>query len=243
MQTCHEPELIKFGLKAAPTTRHLPRSGLVQRGLCSTNRFLRRTKPNYPADGIPVSEVILPAAAFAAIYRVGDNYFTSPDRHETKKERLHAFSSGFEGDWTSSAKGYDAGLDYVRKVESMDWSRPMNDRKDVEPVRPRAMRLEEPKLQLLHALHDDRDITTVGKDLWVAAHVNNVLHFRIFDEAGKKIVDTDQEHVERRTRAPLRRLRDELTNLWPPHENTEADYFKILWQLRVIFAKFLPPVA
>lgn len=60
------------------------------------------------------------AAAFAAIYRIGDTDFTSPDHHGTKRERLDAFLAGFEGKWPTIETAFKRSLDYVLKIEKKD---------------------------------------------------------------------------------------------------------------------------
>ncbi|MBV8487894.1 MAG: hypothetical protein JO161_06410 [Planctomycetaceae bacterium] len=54
------------------------------------------------------------------------------------------------------------------------------------------------------------------------AEVNNVLHFRIFDGNGKRVVDTDEQRLTEQARQ-IKDLRKQLASLWPPHELTRSD--------------------
>ncbi len=77
-------------------------------------------------------------------------------------------------------------------------------------------------LRLMSSLNDVSGIPTEGKDLVIVAAVNNVLHFRIFDGVGKRVVDTDEKKLTERA-WQIEDLRKQLKNLWPPHELTRSD--------------------
>jgi hypothetical protein len=66
-----------------------------------------------------------------------------------------------------------------------------------------------------------------GKYLIIVAAVNNVLHFRIFDSAGKVVVDTGAKRLTEQARQ-LEVLRKQLESLWPPHELTGSDKDRVI---------------
>ena len=74
----------------------------------------------------------------------------------------------------------------------------------------------------MYSLNDVSAIPTEGKDLIIVAEVNNVLHFRIFDGNGKRVVDTDEQRLTEQARQ-IKDLRKQLASLWPPHELTRSD--------------------
>ena len=50
-------------------------------------------------------------------------------------------------------------------------------------------------LRLMSSLNDVSGIPTENKNLIIVAAVNKVLHFRIFDDHGKVIVDTNEKEL------------------------------------------------
>ena len=58
------------------------------------------------------------------------------------------------------------------------------------------------------------------------AAVNNVLHFRIFDDDGKRVVDTDEQRLTGQARQ-IENLRERLKSLWPPHELTRSNKHRV----------------
>ncbi len=72
-------------------------------------------------------------------------------------------------------------------------------------------------VQLMPSVNDVSAIPTGGKDLIVVAAVDNVLHFRMFDDEGKLVVHTDEQSLTEQ--APqIEDLKKQLAGLWPPHE-------------------------
>ena len=50
-------------------------------------------------------------------------------------------------------------------------------------------------LRLMSSVNDVSGIPTAGKNLIIVAAVDKVLHFRIFDDDGKAVVDTDEKRL------------------------------------------------
>ena len=81
-------------------------------------------------------------------------------------------------------------------------------------------------LRLMSSLNDVRGIPT-GKNLIIVAAVNNVLHFRTFDDDDKQVVDTDEKRLTEQDRQ-IEDLRKQLESLWPPHELTRSDKCRVI---------------
>jgi RNA polymerase sigma factor (sigma-70 family) len=77
-------------------------------------------------------------------------------------------------------------------------------------------------LRLMPAVNQVSDIPTVGRNLTIVADVDHVLHFRIFDRAGKMVVDRDEKKVAGHDLL-ITGLRQQLADLWPPHQLTQRD--------------------
>jgi GTPase SAR1 family protein len=77
-------------------------------------------------------------------------------------------------------------------------------------------------LQLMPSVEDVSGIPTEGKNLIILAGVDQVLHFRIFDGDGRKVVDKDEKSLTEKAR-PIEDLRKQLASLWPPHELTRSE--------------------
>ncbi|MBV8347536.1 MAG: protein kinase, partial [Mycolicibacterium sp.] len=82
-------------------------------------------------------------------------------------------------------------------------------------------------LRLMSSLNDVTGIPTEGKNLIIVAVVDNVLHFRIFDGAGKVVVDTDETRLTEQARQ-IEDLRRQLESLWPPHELARSDKGRVI---------------
>jgi len=82
-------------------------------------------------------------------------------------------------------------------------------------------------LRLMSSLNDVNSIPTEGKNLIIVAAVNNVLHFRIFDDDGNRVVDTDEKRLTEQSRQ-IEDLRKQLESLWPPHELTRSDKDRVI---------------
>ncbi len=104
-------------------------------------------------------------------------------------------------------------------------------------------------LRLMPSVSDVTGIPSTGSSLAVVADVNHVLHFRVFDNEGKLVVDTDEKKLmtvekdEKKLVDPdaetdekklaeharqIAELRKELENLWPPHEVTRNEKYRVI---------------
>ena len=72
------------------------------------------------------------------------------------------------------------------------------------------------------SVKDVSGIPTEGKNLIIVAAVGQILHFRMFDGDGKKVVDTDERRLTGRAR-PIEDLRKQLVSWWPPHKLTGSE--------------------
>jgi hypothetical protein len=77
-------------------------------------------------------------------------------------------------------------------------------------------------LRLMSSVKDVSGIPTEGKNLIIVAAVDQALHFRIFDDDGKKVVDEDGKRLTKHARL-IEALRKQLESLWPPHELTRSE--------------------
>lgn len=74
-----------------------------------------------------------------------------------------------------------------------------------------------------------RDIPTTGKNLILVAKANNLLHFRIFDETGNLVVDTNETKMTLPAHAPvLADLKKQLESVWPPHKIAKNEKEKVI---------------
>ncbi|HEX3447403.1 MAG TPA: efflux RND transporter permease subunit, partial [Isosphaeraceae bacterium] len=80
-------------------------------------------------------------------------------------------------------------------------------------------------LRLMSLVEDRSGIPAEGWNLVIVAAVDRVLHFRIFDSDGKKVVDTDEKRLTEQAR-PIEDLRKQLVSLRPPHELTESEKYQ-----------------
>jgi len=90
-------------------------------------------------------------------------------------------------------------------------------------------------LRLMSSVKDARDIPTEGKDLIIAASVDNVLHLRMFGRDGKVVVDTDEKRLTEQARQDLR---EQLVGLWPPHELTGSEKERVIFAVALIVEHF-----
>ena len=82
-------------------------------------------------------------------------------------------------------------------------------------------------LQLMSSVTDATGIPTAGKSLIIVAAVDHRIHFRIFGDDGKVVVDTDETRLMER--APrIETLRKPLESLWPPHELTKSEKDEVI---------------
>ncbi|HKI21558.1 MAG TPA: hypothetical protein VKA15_26930, partial [Isosphaeraceae bacterium] len=96
-------------------------------------------------------------------------------------------------------------------------------------------------LQVMSPLNDASGIPTEGEKLVIVAIVGHVLHFRIFDDLGKVVVDTDEK---RRTEhaAKIDELKRKLPSLWLPHELTESEKAEVIPAVTTIVDHSLKPL-
>ena len=73
-------------------------------------------------------------------------------------------------------------------------------------------------LRLMPSLNELSCISTNENNLIIVAAVDQVLHFRIFDDAGKIVVDTNENRLKNRVQQ-ITELREQLESLWPRHNN------------------------
>jgi SIR2-like domain/Effector-associated domain 1 len=91
-------------------------------------------------------------------------------------------------------------------------------------------------LRLMSSLNDVSGIPTEGKNLIIVAAVNNVLHFRIFDDDGKVVVDTDELRLTGQARQ-IKDLRERLESLRPPHELTTSDKGRVITAVTLLISQ------
>ena len=77
------------------------------------------------------------------------------------------------------------------------------------------------------------DIPTEGKNLLVVANVAGTLHFRIFDDNGKLVVDKNEQTLKEKVSA-IEDLRTKLVKLWPPHEIDRGDEWEVITAVKSI---------
>jgi hypothetical protein len=88
-------------------------------------------------------------------------------------------------------------------------------------------------LRLISSPNDISALPSEGKNLVIVAAVNYVLHFRIFDENGKVILDTDETKLTKQARE-IEDLKKQLESLWPPNEITGSDKDRIIYAVTYI---------
>ncbi|MGO9913223.1 MAG: undecaprenyl-diphosphate phosphatase [Isosphaeraceae bacterium] len=82
-------------------------------------------------------------------------------------------------------------------------------------------------LRLLSPVKGVSDVPSAGEGLIIVAAVDNVLHFRMFDSAGKLVVDTDEKQLTEQARQ-IETLRKQLVGLWAPHELTGSEKGRVI---------------
>jgi FtsX-like permease family len=98
-----------------------------------------------------------------------------------------------------------------------------------------ARKVEGADLLLLPSVNDVSEIPTAGKkNLIVVADVRNVLHVRVFDVAGKRIVDTDANRLTEQARL-VENLEKQLKSLGNPHDLTTKEKARIIAAVTPIF--------
>jgi hypothetical protein len=92
---------------------------------------------------------------------------------------------------------------------------------------PRVIPREKFDLRLMSVADGESRIPTEGKNLVVVAAIDQVLHFRVFDSDGNRVVDTDERRLTEQVRL-IEDLREQLESLWPPHELTGSEKRRVI---------------
>ena len=99
---------------------------------------------------------------------------------------------------------------------------------DAYPSPPRgAAPLKEFDLRLMSPVNDARAMPAAGKNLVIVADVQDVLHVRIFDAAGKKVVDTDKNRLTDQAPA-IAELKSLLSDLWSAPQLSRRDKDRVV---------------
>jgi hypothetical protein len=91
----------------------------------------------------------------------------------------------------------------------------------------------------LMAVNDVNCIPNKGRNLIVVAAINHTLHFRLFDEDGVIVEDTDESKRPAQS-GPIADLKRLLGNLWPDHALTGEENYQIIASVALIFARTPP---
>jgi hypothetical protein len=94
--------------------------------------------------------------------------------------------------------------------------------------------IHEGELRLI-AVSDISDIPDKGNNLIILANIENVIYFRLFDEDGAIVVDTDETKLPTRT-GPIADLRKLWGNLWVDHTITDEEHSHIITTVAAIVA-------
>jgi len=81
-------------------------------------------------------------------------------------------------------------------------------------------------LQLV-SVNDIGSMPAKARSQMVVANINNALHFRICDENGNAVVDTDEAKLASKARS-IGDLKNQLENLWTPHKLSEEEKHRII---------------
>ena len=112
-------------------------------------------------------------------------------------------------------------------------------RKEIETKKRFAVNLAQPRtlpgfeLELGSTLNYDGGGPIGGSNLVLVAEVNGVLHFRIFDGASKRVVDTDEKTLAKKARQ-IEALHKQLAPLWRQDEVIRSDQERIIAAVKSI---------
>jgi RNA polymerase sigma factor (sigma-70 family) len=81
------------------------------------------------------------------------------------------------------------------------------------------------ELRLMPSVGDLAGVPTTGKSLVIVALVDRVLHFRVFDGAGKLVADIDKNKL---VGPRIEALKKQLASLWPPHNLSRVERAHII---------------
>jgi|SRR5271157_238692 len=87
--------------------------------------------------------------------------------------------------------------------------------------------LKQFNLRLIRSVSDVSHIGNSGTNLVIVANVQEVLHFRIFDGKGNRVVDTDEMRLTKQAR-PIADLKRQLESLWPRPQLTRSEQDRII---------------
>ena len=91
----------------------------------------------------------------------------------------------------------------------------------------------------MSSVNDVSDMPTDDKNLIIVAGVQNVLHFRIFDADGKRVVDTDENQLP--DKAPqIAKLKSLLSDLWGVPQLSQSDKDRVITAVTSIVSHTLP---
>jgi multidrug efflux pump subunit AcrA (membrane-fusion protein) len=96
-------------------------------------------------------------------------------------------------------------------------------------------------LRLMPSVKDIGELPTAGRDLIVLARVRNVLHVRIFNSDGKRVVDTDEHRLSQKA-ALVAALESVLRNMWADPRIFPLDKDRVINALTAIFGPGCVPV-
>jgi hypothetical protein len=91
-------------------------------------------------------------------------------------------------------------------------------------------------LRLMSSVKNVDGIPIKAKGLIIVAAVRNVLHFRIFDSEGDKVVDTDETNLTSQTER-IEDLKKQLEELWSRDELTEPEKDRVIAAVTSIVGK------
>ena len=100
------------------------------------------------------------------------------------------------------------------------------------------MHIYDPDLKLI-AINGRDELPVKGKNLIVLAVVNNVLIFRLFNDGGTIVVDTDETKLTAQAEQ-LAELKRRLGNLWPDHTMTDEENYQIISIVALLLARTPP---
>jgi hypothetical protein len=94
-------------------------------------------------------------------------------------------------------------------------------------------------LRLMSSVKDASGIPTAGESLMILTVANRVLHFRVFDDDAKMVVDTDAKRLPEQAQS-IEVLKEQLEGLWRPHQLTEREKVWVITSVTLIVGHTLP---
>ena len=82
-------------------------------------------------------------------------------------------------------------------------------------------------LRLVSTANDVNDIPREGESLIIVAVVDHLLHFRIFDDDGVMVVNTNEKRLTEQSQQ-VEDLRKQLENLWPLRKLTKSAKVQVI---------------